>query len=149
LHLTADSSESLGGDISTMALNASYIRIDDANRRKLLVTAGCVMGLLPLLQAHSFFGVGILTVVVALMDVSALHRRSVGSAFAHRTHLAPIHPPFLSDVHPSYLVVCSHRAQCLCVAARWTDRHAAVRKEAKLPGICRNHRWSVGHGRVH
>ena len=40
------------------------------DRTRLLALSGLTFGLLPLLQAHSFFGVGIITVVVALMEVS-------------------------------------------------------------------------------
>ena len=52
-------------------LNASFLNVSAADKTYLMIVAGCVMGLLPLLQAHSFFGVGIVTVTVALVDVSS------------------------------------------------------------------------------
>jgi hypothetical protein len=53
------------------ALNAEFLNVSAKDRTRLLALSGLTFGLLPLLQAHSFFGVGIITVVVALMEVSA------------------------------------------------------------------------------
>jgi hypothetical protein len=43
--------------------------VSPSGKLRLLGMSGLVMGLLPLLQAHSFFGVGIITVVVAVLEV--------------------------------------------------------------------------------
>ena len=81
---------SILADPDALPLNPPYLNISAADKTYLLVLSGAVMGLLPLLQAHSFFGVGIVTVTVALMEVrpSVLVRSAglLGSSPAHLPH---------------------------------------------------------------
>ena len=63
-------SESVEHGKSDFPLDANYMTINASDRTRLLIYSGCTMGLLPLLQAHSFFGAGIITVTVALMEVA-------------------------------------------------------------------------------
>jgi hypothetical protein len=59
-------------DTAQFPLNPAFLNLTPADKKYLLIVSGFTMGLLPLLQAHSFFGVGIVTVVVALMEVPLL-----------------------------------------------------------------------------
>jgi hypothetical protein len=54
---------------SIIPLDATFIKLTVKDRFRLSIVAGCVIGMLPLLQAHSFFGVGVVVLVAALMEV--------------------------------------------------------------------------------
>jgi hypothetical protein len=63
----ADSGKANPG--TTLPLNAEYVALTAAGRLRLLVAAGVVVGLLPLLHPLAFLGVVIVTAVTGTLEV--------------------------------------------------------------------------------